>query len=137
MKKSNLENSSNQNRLQRRGRTLAITVDALLESPRFKIAMDMYEEDPMLLRAILIELGMEAQNVAKYKIMNETMQHYKLPWCELKPYLAQVTDFNKYNIHWNMSEAEKIYYSKNPKGLLTKKEANELFRSIKKQLGMK
>lgn len=129
--------NNNKKQVQRKGRTLAVSVDSLLESPRFKIAMDVFEEDPMLMRAILIELGMEAQNVAKYTIISEAMKMYSLPRYELKPYLSSINDFTRYNIWWGMSEVEQRYYSMNPKGELTKKEARELLKKIKKDLGMK
>lgn len=123
-------------KLQRKGRTLMMTIEDLIESPRFNIALEMYKEDPMLLKAILVELGMEAQNVAKYRIISETMKYHSLDKGELKRYLSQVNEFNKYNIYWGMSDLERLYYSKNPKGELGKREARQLFRKLKKQFGL-
>lgn len=114
-----------------------MTIDNLLESPRFKIALEMFQEDPMLMKAILIELGLETQNVVKYKIISEVMQKYGMERSSLKPYLAQISDFDKYNIHWGMTPVELRYYSMNPKGLLDKDEARDLFNKIKKQFSNK
>lgn len=121
------------NKFQRKGRTLKMTIDDLFESPRFKIALEMFEEDPMLLKAIFIELGLETQNVTKYKIISEMTKMYSLGSHALKAYLVTVNDFDKYNIHWNMSPVELRYYSLNPKGLLPKREARALFKKIKQQ----
>lgn len=120
----------------KKGRTLAITVADLLESPRLKIAVDNFNEDPNLLRAIFIELGMESQNVAKNAIIRESMKHIGLDKGELKPVLYDFNNFCTYNIWWNMTPIEVEYYSKNPKGLLPKEEAKELFRKIKLQFGV-
>lgn len=124
------------NSVQRRGRNLALTVEELIASKRLKIAIDLFDVDPMLMRAILIELGMEAQSVAKYKIISEVMNHNGLDRYELKPLLSSITDFNKYNIWWGLSPIEQRYYMLNPKSELHKKEREELFKKLKDQYGV-
>lgn len=113
-----------------------MTVNDLMESKRLEIAVDMFKHDPMLLKAILIELGMESLNVAKNAIVREVGKYGSLDYFELKPMLTQFSDFQTFNIYWGMSEVEKIYYSKNPKGELSKEEAVILFDKIKKQYGL-
>lgn len=123
---------------QRKGRTLAITVDDLLNSPRMRIATEIFKYDKDFMRAILIELGMEAQNVAKSCIINEACKgkNYSQPAYFLRPHLQGVTDFDRYNIHWKMSNEEIEYYSKNPKGELSDSESKELLRKIKEKFKM-
>lgn len=113
----------------RKGRTLNITVDDLLASKRLEIAVKFFKEDPMLLKSILIELGLETQEVTKNSVIREMMRHNGLDRGEIKPKLALFNDFCSYNIWWPMSQQEKIYYSKNPKDNLSQEESWKLFKN--------
>ena len=107
-----------------------MSVDELMQSKRLEIAVKFFKEDPMLLKTIFIELGREAQNVAKHTMMREFKRHEGLDWfLEMRPYLSQYNDFCTYNIWWTMNPQEKLYYSENPKDELPQEEAWKLFKS--------
>ena len=120
----------------RKNRTLATTVDDLMSSQRLKIAIHLYEKDPNFLRSIFIELGMESQQVAKYKVITEAMKHHSLGKYNLRPYLSLINDYNKYNIYWGMSPIEQKYYMLDPKCSADVEEKERLLSKVKKQFGM-
>lgn len=97
----------------RKGRTLAITVDDLLHSPRLDIAIKLYNKgDRSLLRAILIELGMETMQVVKTAVIRRAIQHHDLDAFELKPFLHNLDafDFNTFTVFWNLTNQERDLY---------------------------
>jgi len=121
--------------IQKKGRTLNTTVEDLMESPRLQIAIENYENDPMLLKSILIELGYEAQSVGKNTIIKHYATHSGMGAFELTPYLRNVSDFTTYNIWWKITPAEQAYYMgmvNNKK--LNKTERKKLFKQIHKDL---
>lgn len=118
----------------KKGRTLAITVKDLLESKRLEVAVHLFKEDPSLLGAILIELGMESQNVAKYSIIREAMRHNGLDRFELRPMLSRFNDFCTYNIYWGMDEVTKGYYIKDPKLEKTTNDSGAILKEVKSKL---
>lgn len=120
--------------VQRKGRTLSLTVGELLESPRWKIAMSHFEHDQSFMRAILIELGYEAQNVAKSTIIKQYALHNGLDQYELIPMLRSVNEFNTYGIFWGLSEAERLLYQNDPKFKLTEEERKVLLDKVHSQL---
>jgi len=99
-------------KVKRKGRTLAFTVDELLESPRLDIALKMFDYDRSMLRAILIELGLECLNVAKYATTKRAIKYHSLNAFELKPLLLELNpdDFNTFSIFWGLSKQEQKYY---------------------------
>lgn len=120
--------------LQRKDRTLNMTVDDLLQSARLNIAVERFKDDPMLLKAILIELGLECLNVAKHRIIREYSKHSAFAQFEMIPYLKSINDFKTFNIYFPLSELEKRYYMADPKNQLSPEERKELFNKIKKKL---
>lgn len=121
------------NKVQRKNRTLSLTVKELLESKRFEIAVNNFKDDPMFMRAILIELGAEAERVAKYAIIKQYNLHSSLNQFEMLPLLRNFNDFDSYSIWWSLSEAEKQLYMADPKGQLTPEKRSELLERVKKQ----
>lgn len=121
--------------IQKKGRTLNTTVEDLMESPRLRIAIDNFDNDPMLLKAILIELGYEAQSVGKNTIIKHYATHSSMDAFEMTPYLRNVSEFTTYNIWWKISKAEEAYYMAmvNNKGI-TKTERKKLFKKVHKEL---
>jgi len=120
-------------KVQRKGRTLALTINELLESPRFRIAVDNFKEDPMFMRAILTELGMEAEKVAKSTIIKHYNTFSSLDQYEMLGMLRSVDKFETYNIWWSLNETEKQLYMADPKGQLTPEKRIELLDRLKKQ----
>jgi len=98
----------------------------LLESPRFRIALDNYDNDPMLMKAILIELGMESLTVGKNTIIKAYSTHSDFKHYEMAPYLRSINDFTTFNIWWKLSKEEQMLYSADPKHKLTKKQKKVL-----------
>lgn len=120
----------------RKGRTLGITVDDLMESKRLEIALELYKQDPMLLKAILIELGNECLQVAKNTIIKNASTVWGLDKFEALPYLRSVTDFKTFNIHWQLSPIEQKYYYNKVSGNLSEEQSKKMFEQIKKNFGM-
>ena len=123
-------------KLQRKGRTLKLTIDELFDSPRLKIAVDLFYKDPLLLKAIMVELGKECLEVSKYRVIRDAIKFQSLDKFGLKTYLSSINDFDKFNIHWKMTDVELQYYKLNPKNQLEQEEKEALFEKVKKQFGM-
>jgi hypothetical protein len=93
---------------QKKGRTMKLTIDELLESERFWLGVQAYlKGDKSYLEAILIELGLEIQNVTKYTLARVYGKHYSLDKKELAPLLKSWDDFTTYNIWWRLTEDER------------------------------
>lgn len=101
--------------MKRKGRTLALTVDDLLESKRLELAVELFKTDKKALRAILIELGYECLNVARVATTKKAVSYKSLTSDEMVELLRKLSpdDFTTFSIYWGLSEAEqKMYLSK-------------------------
>lgn len=127
------------NRFQRKGRTLKTTIDDLASSKRLEIAVHLFPIDKGFLEAMLVELGLEAQIVARNCTMRKFKQHEGLDWFnEMKPMLSRFDDFNTYNIHFTqLDEVSRRYYLKDPKLELGLEERRKVLNEIKKELNGK
>src|SRR5690606_29236324 len=103
-------------KFQRKGRTLKTTINDLIASKRLEIAIHLFPIDKGFLEAMLIELGLEAQIVARNCTMRKFKQHDGLDWFgEMKPMLSRFDEFNTYNIHFTqLDEVSRRYYMKDP-----------------------
>ena len=117
----------------KKGRTLAVTVTDLFESPRLRIAVENFPTDPQLLKALFLELGMECTLVTKSKIIKEYSKHSKFNSFEMIPFLRSITDFTTYNMYWNLSSIEQKLYCVDPKFTLTKDQRLKLQDKVKKK----
>lgn len=117
----------------RKGRTAMMTINDLFESPRLKIAVENFDKDRQLLKAIFVEIVAEATQVAKNRIISEYSKHSKFHAFEMIPHLRSVTDFTKWNIHWGLSPEEIQLYLIDPKFKLTKQERLELQDKVRKR----
>lgn len=121
--------------LQKKDRTLEMTVDDLMSSKRMEIAIDYYPLAPQLLRNLFIELGEASQQAAKSVIISEynmfgskkekkviaedgNVEAVKLAGLdqyEMVPYLRGITEFNRYNTWWKVTEGlERDIYMADP-----------------------
>lgn len=116
------------------GRTLNLTVEDLMQSKRLEIAVRNFKEDPQLLKAILIELGMESINVSKNTIIKTYRAYSSLDQYELVPLLKSVNDFNTFNIFWSLTRAEMLLYQADPKFQHNEEERKALLQKVKVQL---
>ena len=119
--------------VQRKGRTLAITVDELLDSPRLKIALERYPTDKSFLRALLIELGYFSQTATRFKLIKTYATHSSLNQADMIALLRSITDIDNYECYFGLSEIERRYYMENPKFKLSQQESDELFEKIRKK----
>jgi|SRR5690625_1791384 len=97
----------------RKGRTLGITVDELLESVRLKLAVRLFEQgNEMALKAILIELGLECLNVARVNTTKKAVRYKNIPVDDMYSVLRDMSpdDFNTFNIYWGLSKPEQEAY---------------------------
>lgn len=134
--------------VQRSKRDLALTIRELMESKRLDIAIRNWENDPMLLKAILTELGLEVMRAVKDRIIRVVGKSYGKGWVdevtglvrgkglqqyELLPVLREldVDDFNNFNIYWGLSPLEAELYLADIKGNLTPEERKAVFEKVK------
>ncbi len=132
----------------RRGRTLATTVNELMESKRLEIAILNWENDKLLLKALFTELGLETMTAVKNRMTRIVGKAYGKGWedpetgvvrgkgldaFELIPMLRSltVTDFDNFNVHWSLTPFEQELYIGNAKGTLSKEERDKLFNRVK------
>lgn len=117
----------------KKGRTLGVTVNDLLESKRWQIAINNYKDDPQFMKAILIELGYECMKVAKNTVIKTYALHSSLDAFELIPMLRNISDFTTFNIWWSLTPVEQKLYIADPKNVLSPEERSELLEKVKSQ----
>lgn len=138
----------------KKGRTIAITVDELLDSIRLKLAVEAFNRgDKSFLKPLLIELCLEIFLATKSTLTKRVGKAAGPGWIspttgesigkgltagELTSYLRSLTPdvLNNLNIHWGLSAVERELYSKDPKGQLGEQERKELFDRVKRRFGM-
>lgn len=120
----------------KKGRTLPFTINELLNSPRMKVAISNFNNDPMFLKALLTELCIEVFTVTKNTVIKRYNTYNSLAQFELLPLLREINpdDLMTFNIYFNMSELEAKLYSSDPKLQLTEEERSKLLSKLKKQL---
>ena len=119
--------------LQRKGRTAMMTINDLFESPRLRIAVENFEHDKQLLKAIFVEIVAEATQVAKNRIISEYSKHSNFRAFEMIPLLRNVSDFTKWNIHWGLSPEEVQLYLVDPTNKLPTSERLELQKKVRER----
>lgn len=120
------------------GRTLAVTVNDLLDSVRFKIAVKAFVNgNHSFMKALLIELGMEAEKVSKNAVIKAHNQYSTLAAFERIPFMKSVGDagseyqFNRYNIFWSLSPLEQELYMEDPKMKKSPEEYQEILEKVR------
>ena len=123
--------------IRRKNRTLAFTVGELMESPRLKLAVELFDKDPLLMKAILTELALESLMVGKNTIIKKVNISEGMPKFALVPMLRSldVDDFNTFNIYWGMSDIERKLYVAKVNGA-SKEELEKLVESVNTKLGV-
>lgn len=123
-------------KVKRAGRDLAFTINELMQSKRLEIAVEMFQRgEPLMLKAIFTELGLEAESVAKYSIIKKVNNMYGMPMRDLKPYLSHYNEFHTYNLWWNMTPVEQEYYLAKINGA-SEEDLTKLLERVKKKFNM-
>ena len=137
----------------KKGRGIGITVNELMNSVRLKLAVANFENDPMLLKAILTELCLEVFTATKHSLTRIVGKAYGRGWegedgsprgtglygYEMTAYLRglNVDDvLNNMNIYWSLTKEEAALYAADPQFKLSPEERAELFAKIKKRFQM-
>jgi len=115
------------------GRTLMTTLNDLFESPRLKIAVQSYDFDPQLLKALFLETCLETQQVVKNKMIKEYSTHSAFQAFQMIPYLRSINTFDKYNIYYSLSPLEQQLYLGTLDKKLTTEERKQLLEKIHKK----
>lgn len=123
----------------KKGRTLKVTVDDIFQSKRLELALHLADVDKSFLKAIFIELGMEAQSVTKNSIIRAVSCSEGLDKFELKPYLASINSFTTYNMYFSQfCEVGRQYYMKDPHFQITDPvEKKKILKEIEDKLNNK
>lgn len=100
----------------RNKRTFSLTVDEMLESPRFKLALEFAKKDDLsYLKAMLIELGLETMNVVRDTLIRRVRINSDLTGSDLRDCLKGLSpsDYTTFRIGWQLSPIErKLYLAK-------------------------
>lgn len=120
---------------QKKNRTLALTIDELLDSVRFEIAVRNFKSDPMFMKAILIELGNEVFNVTKNTVIRKYNTFSGLDQFEMLPVLREVSpsDLTTFNIYFGLTPLEQKLYIADPKMTLDEDERKLLLDKLKQE----
>ena len=124
------------NGLDQKGVVLKRVVDDLMVSPRMQLAVMLYDKDLSFMEALLVELGMECLRVGKSCTIKRYVHSSGLGKEEMAPFLRQLTTFEGFHIHWNMSKEEAQLYLDRYKPRLSDEEKEMLFEKIKKRFGL-
>lgn len=117
--------------VKRKGRTAAYTIDQMMESVRWRIAVDYFDMDKSFMRAMLIELLWECTNVTKSTLIKRYAQHSSLSAFEMIPFLRATDEFDTYNLWYSLSEQERDLYLGDIKGTLSKEQKAELLEKVR------
>lgn len=138
----------------KKGRTVAITVDELLDSVRMKIAIDAFNRgDRSFLRPLLIELCLSVFECTRSAITRRVGKAAGPGWIspltgepigkgltagELTSYIRSldIDIVQGMQAHWSLSEAEKALYMADPKMQLSDEERSNLLERVKRRFGM-
>lgn len=120
----------------KRGRTAALTIKDLMNSQRFKLAVEFIDADPMMMFAILVELCQESARVQKSELIKTYSVSNDLDLKEMRPLLMNCEAGNTWNIYWSLSPIEQKLYSLDPKNAKSKEERLELLEKLKSQFGL-
>lgn len=139
----------------KKGRTLGITVDELMDSVRLRIAVDAFRAgDRSFLKAILTELGLEVFLASKSSLTRIVGKAIAPGWVDPETgerrgqglnqgdvlnFLRslQISDvLNNLNVHWSLSDAEKELYLGDIKGTLSDEDRTKLLKKVKARFGL-
>lgn len=116
-------------------RTLAGTINELIDSPRMAIAVDNFSSDKMLMKALLTEMCLEVFNVSKNTVIKRYNTYSSLPQFEMLPLLREINpdDLITFNIYFNLSPLEVQLYLAEKNGM-PKEERTKLLEKLRKQM---
>lgn len=114
-----------------------LTINELIDSPRFKIANEVFPKDSSLMKAMLVELVHETMNVVKSTLVKIINTRQGLDKFEIVPLLRGVMpdEYRTFNIYWGMSDVEQKLYLAKVNGA-TPEELQELTLKVKSKLGI-
>lgn len=102
--------------MRRNKRTYSLTVDEMLESPRFKLALEFANKNDLsYLKAMLIELGLETMDVVRDTLIRRVRFNSDLTGEDLRNCLKILSpsDYTTFKISWQLSPIErKLYLAK-------------------------
>jgi hypothetical protein len=120
-------------KVKRKGRTASFTIEEMLDSVRWRIAVDYFHTDKSFMRAMLIELLWECTNVTKSTLIKRYAQHSSLSAFEMIPFLRATDEFDTYNLWFGLSEVERDLYLGDIKGTLSPEEREQLLTRVKEK----
>lgn len=123
-------------KIKKKGRTLSFTVKELMESERLKLAIQFFDKDPLLMKAILTELALESLMVGKNTIIRR-VNASSLDKFELIPWLRSLDldEYNTFNIYWGLTDVERQLYLAKVNGA-TKEEMDAIVDKVNSRLGV-
>jgi len=124
-------------KIKKKGRTLSFTVKELMESERLKLAIQFFDKDPLLMKAILTELALESLMVGKNTIIRR-VNASSLDKFELIPWLRSLDldEYNTFNIFWGLTDIEKQLYVAKANGA-SREELDSIIDKVNSKLGIK
>lgn len=115
-------------------RGIAITVEDLMQSVRLKIAVQNFETDPMLLKAILTEFALELFSCTKNTVIKRYNTFSGLTQESMLPLLRSIApdEVLNANVFWNLSPIEIQLYLAEKNGM-PKEERTKLLEKLRVQ----
>lgn len=121
---------SERKKVQRKNRSIQLTLDELFESPRFRIAVSLFPTDQSFMRAIFTELYLDIVTVVKSKLIKTYNNYSSLDQYEMIPLLRSVNDFDTFQLFWGLTPIEMELYGADPKFKLSDSERADLLAKL-------
>ena len=113
-----------------RNRTAQRWLKELLDSPRFKLAMLNFEEDPQFMLAILTEIVLETKTVTVDRMKRIYGKNFRSTKQFVLDLMDNDTDFSGFEGSWKLTPTELKLYTKDPKFKMTQAERFKYLKII-------
>jgi len=113
-------------------RTAQIWLKELLDSPRFKLAMLNFEDDPQFMLAILTEIVLETKEITTTRMKKIYAKNFRSNKEIVLDLMTNDINFSGYKSAWKLTPTELRLYSLDPKFEKSQEERRKLLKVIQK-----
>lgn len=113
-----------------RNRTAQVWLKELLDSPRFKLAMLNFEDDPQFMLAILTEIVLESKTVTVDRMKRIYGKNFRATKQFVLDLMENDTDFSGFESSWKLTPTELKLYTKDPKFEMTQSERAKYLKIV-------
>lgn len=112
-------------------RTAQVWLKELLVSPRFKLAMLNFQDDPQFMLAILTEIVLETKEITTARMKRLYAKNFRSTKEFILDIMTNDTDFSGFKSSWALTPTELKLYSKDPKFEMSAEERSRYLKIIK------